>query len=135
MHDINIFFTDGAQYKKNSQPFGRTHAIAILLLISLFLMVREIFSVATVSDSRKQNTEHFWYPLLAVPEIIAVVLYSAPGLVPTRHELDLSQGQSANWGEQVALQTQPQQLRQPQQHQYQHQHQQHQHQQQKFANV
>ncbi|KAF4615433.1 hypothetical protein D9613_003543 [Agrocybe pediades] len=74
--------------KSSNQSFGRRHSVLILLLIALFLLVREIFSMVTVSDSRKQNTEHFWYPLLAIPELVAVILYSAPGLVPTREELN-----------------------------------------------
>lgn len=59
----------------------------ILLVISLLLLVREIFTTATVNNALKQNNEHFWYPLYALPEILAVTLYTAPGLVPPRSEL------------------------------------------------
>ena len=59
----------------------------ILLLVSLLLLVREAFATATISNSLKQNNEHLWYPLIALPEIIAVVLYATPGLVPRRNEL------------------------------------------------
>lgn len=59
----------------------------ILLLVSLLLLVREAFATATVNNVLKQNTEHFWYPFIAVPEIVAVVLYATPGLVPRRDEL------------------------------------------------
>jgi hypothetical protein len=59
----------------------------ILLVICLLLLVREIFVTATVTNSARQDTEHFWYPLLAVPEILVVLLYTTPGLVPRRDEL------------------------------------------------
>ena len=54
----------------------------ILLLVSLLLLVREAFATATISNSLKQNNEHLWYPLIALAEILAVVLYATPGLVP-----------------------------------------------------
>ena len=59
----------------------------ILLVISLLLVVRESFATATVKNSAKQNNEHFWYPFLAVPEILVVVLFSTPGLVPRQDEV------------------------------------------------
>ena len=59
----------------------------ILLVISLLLVVRESFATATVSNSVKQNNEHFWYPFLAVTEFIVVVLFSTPGLVPRQDEV------------------------------------------------
>lgn len=59
----------------------------ILLAISALLLVREGFSAATMSNSTKQDNEHLWYPLLVVPEILAVILYATPGLVPRRDEL------------------------------------------------
>ncbi|KAF9557577.1 hypothetical protein CPC08DRAFT_774939 [Agrocybe pediades] len=89
--------------KRSNQAFGRRHSALILLLIALSLLVRELFSMVTVSDSRKQNNEHFWYPLLAVPELVAVILYSAPGLVPTREELKEHQHIGPDPDEQVPL--------------------------------
>jgi hypothetical protein len=59
----------------------------ILLLVSLLLLIREVFSTATISNGLKQNNEHYWYPLIAVPEILAVILYGTPGLVPRRGDL------------------------------------------------
>ena len=91
---ISIMNSLGARYESSKdQKFGRRHATLILLLISLSLLVREVFTAVTVSNPRTQNTEHFWYPLLAIPEIVAVILYSAPGLVPSREELDRNQSQ------------------------------------------
>ncbi|KAF8890159.1 hypothetical protein BD779DRAFT_1671505 [Infundibulicybe gibba] len=50
--------------------------------ISLLLLIREAFATATImSDTAKLNDEHFWYPLIALPEILAVVLYLLPGVV------------------------------------------------------
>lgn len=59
----------------------------ILLIISVLLLVRELFTTATVTNSAKQNEEHFWYPLLAVPEVLAVILLTIPGLVPRQDEV------------------------------------------------
>ena len=59
----------------------------ILLVISLLLIVREAFATATVGNSAKQDNEHFWYPFLAVPEFLVVVLFSTPGLVPRQDEV------------------------------------------------
>jgi len=68
---------------------GAKHGIFILLAISAFLLVRECFIAATITPSRHatQLNEVYWYPLLALPEILAVILFLAPGLVPTRDEL------------------------------------------------
>jgi hypothetical protein len=49
--------------------------------------VREAFMAATVGNQAKQNNEHLWYPLVALPEVIAVMLYATPGLVPSQSEL------------------------------------------------
>ncbi|KDR82182.1 hypothetical protein GALMADRAFT_58965 [Galerina marginata CBS 339.88] len=77
----------GNQYKQGNQTFGRQHGIIILMFISLLLLIREAFSAATLNNTSKANNEHFWYPLVAVPEILAVLLYSTPDLVPRREEL------------------------------------------------
>ncbi|KAF8162620.1 hypothetical protein B0H34DRAFT_692095 [Crassisporium funariophilum] len=74
-------------YKQGNDSFGIKHGIHILVLISLLLLIREAFSTATMTNTRKQNNEHLWYPLIAVPEILAVILYSTPDLVPRRDEL------------------------------------------------
>ena len=68
--------------------FGAKHGIFILLLISLFLLIREVFTTVTMTPSRHatQLDEHFWYPLVVLPEILAVILFLTPGLVPSREE-------------------------------------------------
>jgi hypothetical protein len=67
--------------------FGDRHGNYILCLISLFLIVREVFLVATLGDLARQNEELFWYPFVALPEVLAVACYSISGLVPPRSEL------------------------------------------------
>ncbi|KAJ7142769.1 hypothetical protein C8R44DRAFT_827588 [Mycena epipterygia] len=46
----------------------------------------------TLNDASKQNNEHLWYPLVALPEFLAVLCYSVSGLVPTRAELKAADG-------------------------------------------
>ena len=75
------------QERRANERFGSRHAMSILLLASTLLLVREIFSIITVNDAAKQNTEHFWYPFFAVPEILVALLFTTPGLVPRREEL------------------------------------------------
>lgn len=62
-------------------------ASVVLSTIALLLLVREVFAVATMSDFAKQNNEDYWYPLYALPELLAVMLYSTPNLLPPRSEL------------------------------------------------
>jgi hypothetical protein len=50
------------------------------------MLVREVFLIATL-NSTKQNQESLWYPLVALPELLAVGCYSVSGLVPTRAAL------------------------------------------------
>lgn len=40
-----------------------------------------------MDDLSKQNNEHFWYPLVALPELLAALLYTIPDLLPTRAEM------------------------------------------------
>ncbi|KAK0210066.1 hypothetical protein DFS33DRAFT_1270170 [Desarmillaria ectypa] len=67
--------------------FGERHGAFILCAISFFLLVREAFMIATISNSKKEVDEHLWYLLVTLPEILAVLLYCAPGLVPPRSQL------------------------------------------------
>ena len=81
------------------------YGIFILLVISALLLAREAFYGATVhhlnqvsivsntrcargaDESMQQTNEHLWYPLSAMTEFIAVVLFAVPGLVPAQEEL------------------------------------------------
>lgn len=80
---LNFTVNDG----KSSVNANAKHLSLVLCVIALVLLVREIFATATMSDLRKQNNEHLWYPLYALPEILAVAMYSTPNLVPPRSEL------------------------------------------------
>jgi len=66
---------------------GKNHGGYILCFIALLLIVREAFTTATSWDAKAQNTEHFWYPFYATPELLALILYASPDLVPARSEL------------------------------------------------
>ncbi|KAJ6583162.1 hypothetical protein DFH09DRAFT_1029581 [Mycena vulgaris] len=81
----NACFFKNKNYSKGStRPFGDRHGQYLLWLISLLMLVREVFLTATLNDSSDQNDERLWYPLVALPEFLAVVCYSILGLVPTR---------------------------------------------------
>jgi len=72
---------------RGEHRMGTQYGAYILCVIALLLLVREIFATATIENLKQQNNEHLWYPLYALPEILAVGLYATPGLVPPRSEL------------------------------------------------
>ncbi|KAE9406822.1 hypothetical protein BT96DRAFT_987091 [Gymnopus androsaceus JB14] len=74
---------DKRSLKYTSSTFGARHASVVFGAISLLLLIRGVFSLATVGNT-KANNEHFWYPLVAVPEILCVFLYLIPGVVPPK---------------------------------------------------
>jgi len=74
-------------YIRGKDSIGIRYGNYILLIISFLLIIREIFTIATVTNSAKQYNEHFWYPFVVLPEILSVMLYTTPGLVPRRDEL------------------------------------------------
>ncbi|PBK70159.1 hypothetical protein ARMSODRAFT_974644 [Armillaria solidipes] len=78
---------DDDYHTVHAKAFGEKHGSFILCAISVLLIVREAFLTATISNTKAAANEHFWYPLVALPEILAVILYCAPGLVPPRSEL------------------------------------------------
>ncbi|KAE9405794.1 hypothetical protein BT96DRAFT_934554 [Gymnopus androsaceus JB14] len=63
-------------------PSGLVTELLSLGPLQLFLLVREIYLVSTISSTIKQNKEDTWYPLVALPELICVVLYALPGVIP-----------------------------------------------------
>ncbi|KAF8179636.1 hypothetical protein BJ912DRAFT_982311 [Pholiota molesta] len=73
--------------RRNNETFGSRHSMTILSAGALLLVVRELFYTATIVNTAKQNNEHFWYPLVAVPELLVVTLLATPGLVPRREEI------------------------------------------------
>ena len=61
-------------------------------MITLLLLIQETFAMVTVSNAAKQDNDRLWYPLVAVPEILTILFYTTPGLVPLRDELQYSKG-------------------------------------------
>jgi len=74
-------------YKMSSTGFGATYGIHILCVISILLLIREAFFAGTSNNLTRQNDENWWYPFAALTEFVAVILFAAPGLVPSRNEL------------------------------------------------
>ena len=58
---------------KASRKVGTRSALYILLLIYALILIREAFSITTVNNAEKRSNGHFWYPLIALSEILAVV--------------------------------------------------------------
>ncbi|KAG6861025.1 hypothetical protein C0995_004878 [Termitomyces sp. Mi166 len=74
----------GLGYSGAQTNFGGRHRTSILMGISILLLIREVYDAATARDRSRANNEHLWYPLLVLPEILAVLLFAIPGLVPVR---------------------------------------------------
>ncbi|KAG9318629.1 hypothetical protein JVU11DRAFT_722 [Chiua virens] len=70
------------RYYSSNNQIGATYGVYFLLVISLLLVAREAFFTATATNTARQNNEAIWYPLSAVTEFLAVLLFTAPGLVP-----------------------------------------------------
>jgi len=72
----------------NHRTTGARHDLPIITLISLLLLIRQSFATATMMSSRfnKRFNDRLWYPLVALPEILAVLLFLVPGLVPRRRD-------------------------------------------------
>ncbi|KAF7366921.1 hypothetical protein MSAN_00950800 [Mycena sanguinolenta] len=81
-----------------SRYWADRHGKYILALISLFLVVREVFLVATISNFTRQNEEVLWYPFVALPEVLAVMCYSMSGLVPARADLQAFKSMEYEYG-------------------------------------
>jgi len=87
-----IWFWRDTSSKSDTRPWGDRNGRYLICLISLMMLVREVFLTATIDNTTKQNNEHLWYPLVALPEFLAVVCYSVSGLVPTRRALKEAEG-------------------------------------------
>ncbi|KAJ7023475.1 hypothetical protein C8F04DRAFT_1048035 [Mycena alexandri] len=82
------FFSQGQNPSKSgAHYFGDRNGRYLLCIISLLMLVREVFLTATLNNSTKQNDERLWYPLVALPEFLAVLCYAFSGLVPSRTDL------------------------------------------------
>ncbi|KAJ7647773.1 hypothetical protein FB45DRAFT_1052194 [Roridomyces roridus] len=75
--------------KTPSKPaVGDRYAMYLILLISLCLLVRQSFLTATLNNASEEGDERLWFPLVAAPEYLAVLCYSAPGLVPSKKAIE-----------------------------------------------
>lgn len=72
------------------------HATHILCVISVLLIVREALFTTTIGNTAQAGNEHLWYPLAATSELLCVILYAQPGLVPPKAALKKQQGESEN---------------------------------------
>ncbi|KAJ7487987.1 hypothetical protein FB451DRAFT_1553544 [Mycena latifolia] len=85
-------------------PIGTGHHLIILLGIATLLLLRMLFYAATVHQratgqptpasqasssvqQTAQGNEHLWYPLAALAELLVVLFFLTPGLVPLRSML------------------------------------------------
>ncbi|KAF9499989.1 hypothetical protein BDN71DRAFT_1409889 [Pleurotus eryngii] len=75
-------------YGDSNTRLKATHGNWVLCIISILLLIREAYSVMAIARQSLQTKEALWYPLLALPEILAVFLYATPGLVPSRSQLN-----------------------------------------------
>ena len=67
-------------------PFGRRHGALFLLAIIALFLVKEVYLVATLSQTNSNET--LFYCLAVLPEFLAVLLFAVPGLVPGLGEVD-----------------------------------------------
>ncbi|KAF9644902.1 hypothetical protein BDM02DRAFT_3149699 [Thelephora ganbajun] len=89
VHTLFLVRGENAALRRGSlqgTSFGTTYGMYILCLIVIFLLIREIYLTATISSISRQN-EAVWYPLAALPELLAVFLFAVPGLVPEKKDL------------------------------------------------
>ena len=79
-NDLTFHTGHGSQRASVGSKLG----MHILGLIIALLLARQIYLTITVG---KIQDEGVWYPLAALTELIAVFLFSAPGLVPDKKDL------------------------------------------------
>lgn len=73
--------------KSYGSSLGQLHGMKILLFTGLFLAVREAFYAVTLNNIPRQQEEKLFYPFAAGTELIAVLTFLIPGIVPPKHEL------------------------------------------------
>jgi len=67
-------------------PFGRRHGALFLLAIIVLFLIKQIYLVATLSQTSTNET--LFYCLAVLTEFLAVLLFAVPGLVPGKEEVD-----------------------------------------------
>ncbi|KAF7319664.1 hypothetical protein HMN09_00307200 [Mycena chlorophos] len=101
LQTVLAFLNNPADPYAEKRRFGDQHGTYIIALISILILIREIFLTATVGNGARQNEERLWYPLVALPEVLAVLCYSISGLVPPRAELKRRERELAGNGQQM----------------------------------
>jgi len=90
IHTLFLVREEHAALRRGSLPrtsFGSTYGMYILCLIVIFLLIREIYLTITTFQNISHQNEAAWYPLSALPELLAVLLFAVPGLVPDKRDL------------------------------------------------
>lgn len=104
--DDIIIAADHGRTSSADRRYGPKHGTFVLLLIGVLCVVREAFLCATASTfpevslrrllglqlaegcmSSQHNKAAWFYPLVAVTELICALLFLVPRLVPPRQEL------------------------------------------------
>ncbi|KAI6150623.1 hypothetical protein BKA82DRAFT_993072 [Pisolithus tinctorius] len=79
-----VEFSEGGYSSVTRGPGGK-YGVYLLIVVALLLVAREAFFAATINKQTIQ--ESLWYPLAALTELLAVSLFTIPGLVPARSEI------------------------------------------------
>lgn len=62
-----------------------------------FLWASESSTTVLTSVLSQQNKPELWYPLVATTELIGVLLFMVPGLVPSQEEVVDSREEQTRW--------------------------------------
>lgn len=90
IHTVGLVRQELAAQRRGSfrgTAFGETHGMYILCFIVILLLIREIYVTITTFNNIGHQTEATWYPLSALPELITVMVFAVPGLVPEKKDL------------------------------------------------
>lgn len=79
-----------------SSDKGSPRNVMLLSILTLLLVIRESYLAATTNHPSASTNEDFWYPLAALPELLAISILGIPGLVPSRQELQAGEEAKAN---------------------------------------
>ncbi|EIN13118.1 hypothetical protein PUNSTDRAFT_139777 [Punctularia strigosozonata HHB-11173 SS5] len=89
--DHRIPIASSMSLESEQRTFGARHASRLLAVITVLILIREVFFIATSSSFSTQNKEVLWYPLSASTEYIALAVFSIQGLLPTRAQLKFAE--------------------------------------------
>jgi len=83
IHTLFLVREERAAIRNGASPFGSPLGMYTLCIIVILLLIREIYLTATIN---KIQSERSWYPLAALPELLAVCLFAVPNLIPDKRE-------------------------------------------------